>query len=70
MAVDKLAVLKQLIIDQYSYHIRKSQKGYVFEGYTDLINAMHAINMFNNFTITTDKQITIIDFFTRKFTNL
>jgi len=71
VVVDKLPILKQLIIDNFAIFIRQAQKGHkTSNGYSTIREAMFAINMLNNFTVDTNKQTAIIDYYLRRLNEI
>jgi hypothetical protein len=68
--MDKLPILKQLLIKCFADTLRKAQKGYPFDGYQNIREAMLAINMIENFTVDSNLTIAIVDYYLRKLNNI
>lgn len=56
--------LKQVIINKFSNVLRRSQRGYPLEDYSNIREAMLAINMIDNFTVEPNFQQAIVDYYT------
>ena len=68
--MDKLAQLKQLLISTFTITIRNAQRGHKFNDYHDIREAMLAINMIENFTVSSSREETIIDYYLRKLNEI
>ncbi len=68
--MDKLPLLKSVIISSFSNMFRKAQMGYPISNYKDIREAMLAINMIDNFTVPSYKVTAIVEYYIRKLSNI
>jgi hypothetical protein len=71
VAVDKTTKLKNVIITKYADLIAQMQKGYKFQKYTTIMEAMKTISFLANFTqYPSYSATTAIDYYLRKLNEI
>ena len=68
--MDKLIqTLKNRILTAYGNFVRKAQKGYPLDNYSNILEAMLALDYIDSFLVSEEQQIKIIDYYILKLSN-
>lgn len=68
--MDKLIkTLKNRILLAYVQYVKRSQRGRPLENYSDILDAMIAIDYISSFSVTDEQKIKILEYYILKLNN-